>query len=101
MGGTSTVQAASHHKIPLYRLEGHGQVHLLTTLPSLVAMGSGENGRWKMITGSHSPDSCIQAIQDIGRLMLNLEMTASLGSTLNDQEILSRDSTACSTRRVA
>ena len=45
--------------------------------------------------------SCMQAVQDIGRLIVDLKMTTSLGSTLNDQAALFRDSTACSTRRRA
>jgi len=43
----------------------------------------------------------MQAIQDIGRFDVDLETTASLGSTLDDQAAFSRDSTACSTWRGA
>ncbi|KAI8495014.1 hypothetical protein Bbelb_270000 [Branchiostoma belcheri] len=51
---------------------------------SPAAMGKGRTGRWKM-----SPklqfQSCMQAVQDIGRVIVNLKMTTPLGSTLNDR----------------
>ena len=56
----------------------------------------GERCHWKP-----QFQSCMQAVQDIGRLIVDLKMTTSSGSTLNDQAAFSRDSTACSTWRRA
>ena len=64
-------------------------------------MGKGRMRQVKDVTGSRKSQSCMQAIQDIGRLIVDLRMTTSPGSTLNDQAALFRDSTACSTRRGA
>ncbi|CAH1277276.1 ADGRL3 [Branchiostoma lanceolatum] len=50
-------------------------------------MGKERTGRWKM-SPKPQPQSCMQAVQDIGRLIVDLKMTTSPGSTLNDQAAL-------------
>ena len=84
-------------KNSLRRPEGHVHVRDPPSQPCSDGKGAktaGERCHWKP-----KSLSCMQAVQDIGRLIVDPKTTTSLGSTLDDQAAFSRESTGCSTWR--